>query len=86
MRFSIAALTLAALAGHSGLALADDANSDRPVQSHKQMMRDCMQQERQVNSTESKEEMKRTCREKIRSYNDHPSETAPPPQNPTAEP
>jgi hypothetical protein len=83
---SSAALTLALLAACSGLALADDANSDRPVQSHKQMMRDCMQQERQVNSTEPKEEMKRTCREKIRSYNDHPSETALPPRNPTTQP
>lgn len=86
MRFSIAAVTLAALAAQSGLALADDANSDRPVQSHKQMMRDCMQQERQANATESKQDMKRTCREKIKSYNDHPSETALPPQNPTSEP
>jgi hypothetical protein len=86
MRLSIPALTLAVLAGQSGLALADDTNSDRPIESHKQMMKDCMQQERQANPTAQKEDMKRTCREKIKSYNDHPSETAPPPQNPTTQP
>jgi hypothetical protein len=86
MRLSIAALTLAVFAGQSGLALADDTNSDRPVESHKQMMRDCIQRERQANPTESKQDMKRTCREKISSYNDHPSETAQPPQNPTPQP
>jgi hypothetical protein len=86
MRLSIAALTLSLFAGYSGLALADDANSDRPVESHKQMMRDCIKQERQANPTESKEDMKRICREKINSYNNHPSETAQPPQNPTSQP
>lgn len=86
MRFSIAALTLAGFAAVSSLALADDANTDRPVQSHKQLMRECMQRERQVNSTEPRQEIKRTCQEKIRSYNDHPSETALPAQKPTSEP
>ena len=83
MRFPIAVLICTALVGQSGVLLADDANSDRPVESHKQMMKDCMQQERQANPSESKTDARRTCRDKIKSYNNHPSETTPPPQNPT---
>ena len=42
-----------------------------------------MREERQANPTASKEDMRRTCRDKIKSYNHHPSETTTPPQNPT---
>jgi hypothetical protein len=63
-------------------ALGDDTNSDRPVISHRQMMKDCMAKERAANSGASVEDLKKTCREKVKSYNDHPSETAPPPANP----
>ena len=85
MRLSIAALTLAVLAGQSSLALATDMNNDRP-DSHKQMMRDCMKQERQSNPTESKRDMRRTCHEKIKSNYNNPNETASPSENQTTPP
>jgi uncharacterized membrane protein YccC len=86
MRLSIVALAAAALVGQAGLSMADDTNSDRPVESHKQMMRDCLQQERQANPQESKQDMRRVCRDKLKTYNNHPSETAPPSQMPPSEP
>jgi len=63
--------------------LADDTNSDRPVKTHKQMMKDCMAKERSTNTGASEDDMRKTCREKIKSYNNHPSETSEPPNNPT---
>ena len=80
------ALIVLMLASVSIPVLADDTNADRPVQSHKQMMKDCMAQERAANSGASSDAMKRTCRNKIQSYNNHPSETAAPPNNPTESP
>jgi hypothetical protein len=69
--------------GAASLARADDANSARPNVTHKQMMKDCMDRERAANSGASEQDVKKTCREKIKSYEDHPSETARPPNNPT---
>jgi hypothetical protein len=63
-------------------ALADDTNSDRQVKTHKQMMQDCMAKERSANSGASEDDMKKACRAKIQSYENHPSETAKPPNNP----
>jgi hypothetical protein len=62
-------------------AVADDSNLARPVVSPKQMMKDCMAKERRANPEASKEDMKKTCQAKIASYNQHPSETTPPPNN-----
>jgi hypothetical protein len=63
-------------------AMADDSNVARPVVSHKQMMKDCLAKERQANPSASDDDMKKTCRAKIDSYNKHPSETTSPPNNP----
>jgi hypothetical protein len=63
-------------------AIADDSNVARPVVSHKQMMKDCIAKERQANPSASADDMKKTCRAKIDSYNKHPSETTSPPNNP----
>jgi hypothetical protein len=45
-------------------------------------MKDCMARERQANPGASGDDMKKTCRAKIDSYNKHPSETTAPPNNP----
>jgi hypothetical protein len=82
MRTLISALALTTLASFGVRAIADDTNTDRPVVSHKQMMKDCMAKERAANSGASTDDMRKTCREKIKSYDNHPSETAPPPANP----
>jgi hypothetical protein len=76
----VAGLTAASL---STQALADDANTARPVVTHKQMMRDCLAKERQANPGASDADMKKTCRAKVQSYEQHPSETKAPPDNPT---
>ena len=78
----VASLLLACLASAGVQAIADDTNTDRPVMTHKQMMKDCMDRERASNSGASTEDMKKTCRAKIKSYEDHPSETKTPPANP----
>ena len=82
MRRAIAIAVFTGLVAQAGLVFADDANSDRPIESHKQMMRDCMDRERAAKTGASTEDMKRICREKIKSYVNHPSETLPPPHNP----
>jgi hypothetical protein len=82
MNRSLAALLLAFLAGGSIQAYADDTNTARPVVPPKKMMKECMDKERSNNSGASEEDMKKTCREKIKSYDQHPSETNPPPDNP----
>jgi hypothetical protein len=68
--------------GVSTRGLADDTNSDRPVKTHKQLMKECMAKERSANTGASEDDMKKTCREKIKSYNNHPSETTQPGNNP----
>jgi pentapeptide MXKDX repeat protein len=82
-RMIICAL-VAILAGTSvsTRALADDTNSDRQVKTQKQMMKECIAKERSANTGASEDDMKKTCREKIQSYNNHPSETTQPPNNP----
>jgi hypothetical protein len=82
MRAFVAVVVLAGLTGLGVRALADDTNTDRPVESHKQMMKDCMAKEKAANSAADTEVLKKTCREKIKSYDNHPSETTPPPANP----
>jgi hypothetical protein len=82
MRALISAVMLAALTGLGVRAVADDTNTDRPVESHKQMMKECMAKARAADSAASIEDLKKTCREKIKSYDAHPSETTPPPANP----
>jgi hypothetical protein len=71
-----------ASAGVGMKAIADDTNTDRPVMTHKQLMKECMDKERAENSSASMEDVKKTCRAKIKSYNNHPSESNPPPDNP----
>jgi hypothetical protein len=70
----------------SGWALADDTNNDRPIQTHKQMMHDCMAKEKakaaSTGQTTSTEQLKQVCRDKVKSYDNHPSETTAPPNNP----
>jgi hypothetical protein len=83
MRIATLGLLLVGLSAQAGLsALADDANSDRPIQTHKQMMKDCMAKEKSSGNGASDEDLRRICRDKIKSYDNHPSETTPPPNNP----
>jgi hypothetical protein len=64
-------------------ALADDAPTARPNQTHRQLMKQCMAEQHAQATGISADEMKKTCEDRIKSYRDHPSatspETAPPP-------
>jgi hypothetical protein len=81
-RKTLYALIGLAAFGVSMQAVGDDSNSDRPIVSHKQMMKDCMAKEKQANPGASVDDQKKTCLAKIDSYNKHPSETTAPPNNP----
>ena len=61
--------------------MADDTGSDRPVQTHRQKMKDCMLKERQASSNVPDADRKKTCTAKIDSFEQHPSETRKPPDN-----
>ena len=63
------------LAGVS--AVADDAPSDKPIQTHKQLMKQCMTEQKAKASNSSADEMKKACEEKIKSYQNHPSSPTP---------
>jgi len=83
MRSTMIATLFVGLGVQAGvLALADDANSDRPVRSHKQLMRDCVAKEKSANTAASDYDVKKICEDKIKSYDNHPSETTLPPANP----
>jgi len=71
------------VAGGIGAAIADDSNSNRPVLTYKQKMKMCMDREREHGSNASDSDLKKTCADKIQSYEQHPSETKTPPSNPT---
>jgi hypothetical protein len=67
----------------AGSALADDANTDRPIMTYKQKMQMCMNKERQQDANRSDKDLKKLCSDKLQSYEQHPSETKTPPSNPT---
>jgi hypothetical protein len=50
------------------------------------MMHDCMAKEKakaaSTGQTTSTEQLKQVCRDKVKSYDNHPSETTAPPNNP----
>ena len=70
------------MAGPSMQALADDSPADRPVMTHKQLMKECMDTEKADNNGASHEALKKTCNEKIKAYRNHPSETRAPADTP----
>jgi hypothetical protein len=84
IRNTLVGLCLGAIAvGVSGLASADDTNTDRPIITYKQKMQMCVDKERQQDTGKSDKELKKTCSAKLQSLDQHPSETKMPPANPT---
>lgn len=65
------------LANASAVAVADDAPTDRPVQTHRRLMRQCMAEQKAKAAGISVDEMKKTCEDEVKSYRDHPSVTTP---------
>lgn len=74
------------LAGFVGAGLhvarADDSNTDRPVATDQQLMKQCMDKEKSENPHATKADRKKICEDKVKSYDAHPSETHTPPDNP----
>jgi hypothetical protein len=56
---------------------ADDAPSARPVKTHKQLMHDCMTAQASKNPSMAKADMQKTCRDKVQTFENHPSMTSP---------
>jgi hypothetical protein len=63
-------------------AIADDTGSDRPIKTHQQKMKECLSKERRASPNVSDADRKKTCGAKIDSFDQHPSETLKPPDNP----
>jgi Ni/Co efflux regulator RcnB len=81
-------LMLSSLVAVIGLAAnaaapADDANTDRPAMTYKQKMQACLDKARREQANASDADLKKTCAAKIQSWDQHPSETKSPPNNPT---
>jgi hypothetical protein len=79
-RFLALALALP-LVGHQ--TLADDANSDKPIKTHKQLMQECVAKHRAADSSASLSDLKKACRAEIKSYENHPSAVSPSQTPPT---
>jgi hypothetical protein len=58
-------------------AWADDSPTARPNQTNRELMKQCMTDQRTKNSGASAADMKRTCKEQIKTYQEHPSVTTP---------
>ena len=58
-------------------ALADDTNSDKPIKTHKQLMQECVAKHRSEDASASLKDLRKACREEIKSYDNHPSAVTP---------
>ena len=81
MSYKIYPFVVGAYLALGAVAFADDAPSAQPVKTPKQKMHECMAQERENNSTMSKEDMKKACVAKLQSDESHPSRPPPPPDS-----
>lgn len=57
-------------------ALADDSPSARPNQTDRQLMKQCMAEQKSKGG-QSDADMKKACQEQVKSYRNHPSATSP---------
>jgi hypothetical protein len=73
----LASLVTLGLAFAGSQAIADDAPTARPNETNRELMRQCMADQKVKNSGASAAEMKKTCKEQIKTYQEHPSVTTP---------
>jgi hypothetical protein len=59
------------------VALADDAPTAQPNQTDRQLMQQCMAEQKAKSPDASVKDMRKTCQEKVKSYREHPSVTSP---------
>lgn len=60
----------------------DDSPSDRPNATNSQLMKRCVADQKAKNSSASADDVKKTCRDQVKAYRDHPSVTTPPAATP----
>jgi hypothetical protein len=77
MKRTLAPLVTLSLAFAGSLAIADDAPTARPNETNRELMRQCMADQKVKNSGASAAEIKKTCKEQIKTYQEHPSVTTP---------
>jgi hypothetical protein len=77
MKRTLAPLVTLGLAFAGSQAIADDAPTARPNETNRELMRQCMADQKVKNSGASAAEMKKTCKEQIKTYQEHPSVTTP---------
>jgi len=77
MNAKLTSMLILGLALAGAQAPADDTNSDRPIKTHKQLMRECIAKQRAEGANASDQDLKKACAEEIKSYNNHPSSTSP---------
>jgi hypothetical protein len=70
-------LLMSGLAAGSLCANADDAPSARPAKTHKQLMQECMTDQASKNPSMAKADMHKVCRDKVQTFENHPSMTSP---------
>jgi hypothetical protein len=77
MKRTLARLAILGLAFVGSQAMADDSPAARPNQTERELMKQCMADQRAKNSSASAADLKKICKEQIKTYQEHPSVTAP---------
>jgi hypothetical protein len=77
MKRTLAPLLVLGLVFVGSQALADDSPTARPNQTNRELMKQCMADQKANNSGASAADMKKTCKDQIKTYQQHPSVTTP---------
>ena len=77
MKRTLVPLTILGLALVGSQVMADDSPTARPNQTNRELMRQCMADQKVKNSGAAAAEIKKTCKEQIKTYQEHPSVTTP---------
>jgi hypothetical protein len=77
MKSTLAQLVIVGAAIIGSQALADDSPAARPTQTDRELMKQCMANQRAKNAGASAADMKKSCKEQIKTYQEHPSVTTP---------
>jgi len=77
MKRTLARLVILGVAFVGSQAMADDAPTARPNQTDRELMKQCLADQRAKNSGASAADLKKICKEQIKTYQEHPSVTTP---------
>jgi hypothetical protein len=77
MKGTLARLVILGVAFVGSQTMADDSPTARPNQSDRELMKQCMADQRAKNSDASAADMKKICKQQVKTYQEHPSVTTP---------